>query len=87
MTGESPVPPQSPTLVANSDPTIVLSPLFKMVFKATFSLTLILLGAMIVLAAVFRSPSDQVKEVLSAVSTAFNLGVGALFGLIGGRAS
>lgn len=58
--------------------------LFKLVFFASLALTLISLGAAILLA-IFGPQTEEVKKLIDVCSSMFVAGCGAVLGLLGGK--
>jgi hypothetical protein len=67
-------------------PPIVLSPHFKMIFLAVLALTILAGLALITLASIWTSPTELQKQAFSAMDFAWKAGLGAIFGLLGGKA-
>jgi hypothetical protein len=88
-TGEVPSRPKAappPVLPPLASPQLVISPAFKLVLIFVFVLILLLLAAMILLA-VYGDPKNSVLQSASSVITsAFTASIGAILGLIGGKA-
>jgi hypothetical protein len=68
------------------DTEIVLSPVFKWAFTSVVALTTSCLIATILMTWLITHPTDQAKDAINTVSTAFKMGFGAIVGLIGGKA-
>jgi hypothetical protein len=77
----------APQMIAPlASPQLVISPAFLLVLKFVFVLILVLLSAM-VLIAIFGSPTNSALQTASSIiSTAFTASLGAVLGLIGGKA-
>ncbi|WP_406164874.1 hypothetical protein [Streptomyces sp. NBC_00996] len=64
---------------------IELTPAFKLVFTSVVIITIVSLAVGVTLALI-GSDDEGVKSVLSVVMSVFQLGAGATFGLLGGKA-
>ncbi|MGW3037466.1 hypothetical protein ACWDCB_40505 [Streptomyces sp. NPDC001178] len=64
---------------------IELTPAFKLVFSGVVIITIASLAVGVTLALI-NSDNEGVKSVLSVVMSVFQLGAGAMFGLLGGKA-
>ena len=58
---------------------------FKLIFVGCLSLTLILIGISLVIAWNFQTPTKLQEEIANKCMTFANVGIGAIFGLVGGR--
>jgi hypothetical protein len=75
-----------PTVEPLASQQLVISPAFKLVLILVFVLIVLLLAATILLA-VFGDPKNAtLQSASSVISTAFTASVGAILGLIGGKA-
>ncbi len=63
--------------------TLTLTPLFKMVFLSVLFLTLLCLGLALYLS--LHQETAAIKNLNDKVLTVFNLGCGAIIGLLGGK--
>jgi hypothetical protein len=60
-------------------------PVFKLVFLSVFLLTIGLIVVDILLAVMVKEPSDAVSSAIETCDTGFKAGIGAIFGLLGGK--
>jgi hypothetical protein len=86
-----PVPPRSrqkgpgPSTPPGPKP-IIVPPHFKMIFLAVLAITILAGVALIILASTWSSPTDLQKQTYAAMDFAWKAGLGAIFGLLGGKA-
>jgi hypothetical protein len=78
----NPVPAPTP-LTAPAAP-VSISPVFKLVFLTVLGLTIVCLAVSLYLATSIQN--EAVKSLNEKVLTVFNLGCGAIIGLLGGKA-
>lgn len=79
--------PERQRLVTRKVPDIVVTPTFKMVFLTVVALTVLSGLVEIALAVVWIKPTENQQEVFDGFGFAWRAGVGALFGLLGGKAT
>ena len=65
---------------------MTIGPFFKLIFIAVLVLTVLSLLVMCVVA-VSGSDTDSAKDLMNTTSTTFQLGFGAIIGLVGGKAA
>jgi fructose-specific phosphotransferase system IIC component len=65
--------------------TVKLSPLWKLLFLAALTFTIVSLVVTVLLAVIVKHPSDQVTNVIDTFGKLVLLGVGLILGLIAGK--
>lgn len=81
----NPTPPAN-TPIPAGQVQITLSPAFKLILLSVLGVTVLSLVVSLWLALSYENPPDHVKALLTTCTHAFSGGVGALFGLLGGKA-
>lgn len=71
----------------NEERSINTTPVFKMVLLIVTGLTLILLAIHVVIAFSYANPTKPQEGLVEAVGTCWKMGVGAIIGLLGGKAT
>ncbi|MFD8749388.1 hypothetical protein ACFV0O_00150 [Kitasatospora sp. NPDC059577] len=76
-----------PTAVApRRSNTVTITPVFRLVFFSVLGLTVASLVTTVWLVLAVHDPNDQAKSLVENLLTIAKLGVGAIFGLLGGKA-
>lgn len=65
--------------------TVVLDPRFKLIFLSVLAITVACGAVEVILAATYRSPTPTQHDVLGSFDFAWKAGLGAIFGLLGGK--
>lgn len=69
------------------DNTIRLTPAFKLIFSSILLLTVGAFLSMLLMAIFIQAPNGEVTSAIDTCSTAYKMGIGAIFGLISGKAA
>jgi hypothetical protein len=72
-------------VVATSRNTIVAAPAFKLIFLTVVGITLACGAAQVALAAGWEHPTANQQSAFEAIGFAWKAGIGAIFGLLGGK--
>jgi hypothetical protein len=78
-------PPPAPTLPPEQGRKIPIQPTFKLVFLTVLGLTVVAFIAQVVMAAIWDKPTPNQQAVFEAAAFAWKAGIGAIFGLLGGK--
>jgi len=88
LSSEAPSRVKATAPAANGTSTVApisVEPTFKLVFLSVLGITILCGVGVIVLASLWVAPTDPQKSAIEAVGFAWKAGLGAIFGLLGGK--